>query len=54
MLAERQDIKMEQAFAMLRSHARNHQLRLIDVAQGVINGTVTPSALDRPPVTKTS
>jgi GAF domain-containing protein len=53
MLAERQDVKMEQAFAVLRNHARNHKLRLIDVAQGVIDGTLAPSALDRLPATKT-
>jgi GAF domain-containing protein len=48
MVAERLGVKMEQAFAILRGHARNHNLRLADVAQGVIGGTMPTSALDRP------
>ncbi len=52
MLAERRDVHVEQAFAALRNHARTHRLRLIDVAQGVIDGTLAPSALDRPPVSR--
>ena len=48
MVAERLGVNMEQAFAILRSHARNHNLRLVDVAQGVINGTVATFTLDRP------
>jgi hypothetical protein len=39
---------MEEAFSMLRNHARNHNLRLADVAGDVIDGTVKVSALDRP------
>lgn len=46
MIAERQGFNMEQAFATLRNHARNHNLRLVDVAANVINGTLTVSALD--------
>ena len=41
-LAERAGFGMEQAFSWLRSHARNHNLLLVDVAQSVIAGTVTP------------
>jgi GAF domain-containing protein len=41
-LAERAGFDMEQAFSWLRSHARNHNLLLADVAQSVIAGTVTP------------
>jgi AmiR/NasT family two-component response regulator len=49
MIAERQGLNMEQAFATLRNHARNHNLRLVDVAEDVINGTLTVAALDRLP-----
>jgi GAF domain-containing protein len=48
MVAERQNVEMAQAFALLRTHARNHNLRLVNVAQQVIDGSLTPSALDRP------
>ena len=48
MVAEREGLDMEQAFSMLRNHARNHNLRLVDVARDVIAGTVTAAALDRP------
>jgi GAF domain-containing protein len=48
MVAERLGVNMEQAFAILRGHARNHNLRLVDVAQGVIGGSVTAASLDRP------
>lgn len=46
MVAERDGSSMEEAFAKLRSHARNNNLRLVDVAQQVIGGTLAPSALD--------
>jgi hypothetical protein len=32
---------MEQAFALLRDYARNHNLRLADLAQAFIDGTQT-------------
>jgi AmiR/NasT family two-component response regulator len=48
MVAERLDLDMEQSFAVLRGHARNHNLRLVDVAEAVIAGTLAASALDRP------
>jgi GAF domain-containing protein len=41
-LAERAGFDMEQAFSWLRSHARNHNLLLVDVAQSVMAGTVAP------------
>jgi GAF domain-containing protein len=51
MVAERLDLDMQASFAALRTHARNHNLRLADVADGVINGTLAASALDPlPPV----
>jgi GAF domain-containing protein len=49
MVAERDDLTMHQAFTTLRNHARNHNLRLVDVARDVINGTLAASALDPPP-----
>ena len=52
MVAERSNLDMEQAFAVLRSHARNHNLRLVDVARSVIDGSLSASNLDsRPPAT---
>lgn len=46
MVAERLDVEMDQAFAKLRSHARNHNLRLADVATGIIKGTLPVASLD--------
>jgi GAF domain-containing protein len=48
MIAERKGVNMEQAFSTLRHHARNHNLRLADVARDLISGTLTTAALDRP------
>jgi hypothetical protein len=36
---------MEQAFAALRSYARNHNRLLVDVARNVIDGSLSASAL---------
>lgn len=44
-LAERANLDMEQSFNRLRAHARNHNLRLADVAQAVIDGTLTTGSL---------
>lgn len=52
MVAEREGLDMEQAFARLRNHARNHNLRLANVAQDVIVGTLAASALDPAPVAR--
>jgi GAF domain-containing protein len=52
MVAEREGLDMEQAFATLRSHSRSNNLRLVDVASSVIDGTLAPSALHRPPTTE--
>jgi GAF domain-containing protein len=49
MVAEREHLDMEQAFGRLRAHARNHNLRLIDVARRVIDGELAPSSLEAPP-----
>jgi len=45
-VAERQGLDMDQAFARLRNHARNHNLRLVDVARDVIRGSLAPPGLD--------
>jgi AmiR/NasT family two-component response regulator len=47
-VAERAGLDMEQAFSRLRSHARNHNVRLVNVAQDIIDGTLTTAALDPP------
>lgn len=47
MVAEREGIDMERAFARLRLHARNHNLQLAEVAARVIAGALVASALDR-------
>lgn len=41
MVAERQNLTMEAAFTVLRNHARNHNLRLVDVANDVIRGALS-------------
>jgi GAF domain-containing protein len=46
MVAQRQGLNMEQAFSALRTHARNHNLRLVDLAEAVIGGTLAPATLD--------
>jgi GAF domain-containing protein len=46
MLAERQGLDIEEAFSMLRKYARNHNLRLVDVARDVIKGTLAAASLD--------
>jgi GAF domain-containing protein len=47
MIAAREDISMEDAFAMLRNHARNHNMRLKDLAQSISDGALAAKALDR-------
>ena len=50
MVAEREGLSMEDAFATLRGYARNHNLRLADVARDLIDGTLTSLAVEaRPP-----
>lgn len=48
MVAERLELDMEQAFTTLRSHARNNNLRLVDLAEGVIDGSLPASLLRAP------
>jgi GAF domain-containing protein len=51
MVAERNNLDIEASFELLRSHARNHNLRLVDVARDVIDGKVAPAGLHIPPPT---
>ena len=46
MIAERNGVNMEQAFRMLRNHARNNNLQLAGVAQSLIDGALSVSVLD--------
>jgi len=48
MVAEREGVSMAQAFTALRRHARSSNLRLADVAQDVVSGTLRVAALNRP------
>ncbi len=48
MLAERTGDSMEQAFTRLRTYARNHNLRLADVAQRLIEGELPTQSLRLP------
>jgi GAF domain-containing protein len=52
MIAERLGLDMERSVTTLRNHARNHNLRLADVANAVITGTTDASALDPLPPAK--
>jgi GAF domain-containing protein len=45
-VSERAGLDMEQAFARLRRHARNHNQRLADVAQAVSGKALAVSSLD--------
>ena len=51
-IGERLGLDMEQAFATLRGHARNNNLRLADLAGDVIAGRFAASQLDRPKDTR--
>ena len=42
-LAERGDLTMVQAFQVLRGYARNHNLKLTDVASSVVDGQTLPA-----------
>ena len=47
MVAQRAGLNMEHAFSALRTHARDHNLRLVDVAEAVIGGSLAPAAQGR-------
>lgn len=46
MISEREHVDMERAFTRLRRHARNHNRRLVDVADDIVRGTIDVSSLD--------
>lgn len=50
MVAEAAGIDMDQAFSRLRHHARSHNLRLVDLAHGVIARATAVGSLDVAPV----
>jgi GAF domain-containing protein len=43
-ISERAGVDLAEAFARLRTHARNHNLRRTDVARAATEGTLDPSA----------
>jgi GAF domain-containing protein len=45
-LAERAGINVEEAFSSMRNHARDHNRKLVDVAESVIDGTLSVRMLD--------
>jgi AmiR/NasT family two-component response regulator len=45
MVAERAATNMDEAFSALRQYARDNNLRLLDVAQSVIDGAIPSAAL---------
>jgi len=47
MIAERHRINIDEAFNRLRRHARNHNLRLAELAGDTVTGTVDPAIFDR-------
>ena len=47
-ISERAGVDLAEAFARLRRYARNHNLRLTDVAQAAIDGTLDPPGLSPP------
>jgi AmiR/NasT family two-component response regulator len=48
-LAERNTLTMDEAFDALRRHARNHNLKLGDVAGAVVRGEIDPASVTAPP-----
>jgi GAF domain-containing protein len=48
-VSEASGLDMNEAFHQLRRHARNHNLRLADLARNIADGTVNPRSLDRTP-----
>jgi transcriptional regulator with GAF, ATPase, and Fis domain len=51
---ERAGVDMSEAFARLRTYARNHNLRLTDVAQAAVDGTLAPEAWATPSGSRSS
>jgi GAF domain-containing protein len=53
-ISERAGITLAEAFSRLRAYARNRNLRLTDVAQAAVDGTLDPLAWALPPVRRSS
>lgn len=49
MVAQETGLDMGHSFNRFRTHARNHNLRLADVAASIIDGTLPPANLDEEP-----
>ncbi len=49
MIAAHHDVSMDEAFARLRSHARNNNLRVTDVATALIDGSLSLDVLKTQP-----
>jgi len=49
MVAQRENLNMQAAFSALRSYARTHNLRLVEVAGSVVDGSLARSALSLSP-----
>lgn len=47
-LSERYGVPMDESFHQLRSYARNHNIRLQEVAQGLVKGAITLEASGAP------
>jgi transcriptional regulator with GAF, ATPase, and Fis domain len=47
-VAERETVDMQQAFSLLRTYARSHNLRLVDVARDVIDRKLATRSLNSP------
>jgi AmiR/NasT family two-component response regulator len=48
-IAERRGVSIDAAFALIRRHARDRNLRLADLARATVAGTLDLTALDSPP-----
>lgn len=48
MLAQGANLDMNEAFTWLRNHARNHNLRLVDLAHDLIDGKMPLESIERP------
>jgi GAF domain-containing protein len=49
-IAERAHLSMELSFTALRQYSRNNNIKLIDAAQSIIDGTLAPASLKSRPV----
>jgi len=53
MVSQETGLDMEQSFNRLRGHARNHNLRLAELAGSIIEGRLLPADLDQDPLSHT-